>query len=169
MNKLIIANWKTYLKASDAMNLAIQIPISDNIIIAPSMPYLSFIREKVPSMNLAAQDISAVADEYAAHTGEVPAIMLADMGVKYTIIGHSERRSIGLDNSASIAKKVHNALAAKITPIICVGETKEERESGRYLEVIADQILDLNLKTDSNVIIAYEPIWQGNCMKFSSS
>ena len=159
MNKLIIANWKTYLKASEAVNLATHILALDNIIIAPSIAHLALVREHVPNLNLAAQDVSSVAGEYGAYTGELLAIMLVDMGVQYAIIGHSERRSSELDSRDAIAEKVRNALAAGITPIICVGEIKEERESGKYLEIIADQLLHLDLKTDAEVVIAYEPTW----------
>jgi len=159
MHKLIIANWKTYLNSSDSVNLATDIRALDNVVIAPAIPHLAIIREHAPNLNLASQDVSAISDNYGAYTGEIPSVMLADMGVRYAIIGHSERRSSGLDNVHSIAAKVRNVLAAKVIPIICVGETKEERDGGKYLDIIATQLCHLNLATAPEVIIAYEPTW----------
>jgi triosephosphate isomerase len=85
--------------------------------------------------------------------------MCADMGVKYAIIGHSERKISGLDDSKSISAKISNCLLSSITPIICVGETKEERHSVKYLDVIKAQIVSLNIPSDKEIIVAYEPIW----------
>ena len=163
-NKLIIANWKAYLKATEVMEIlhAViphQVRNDVDIIIAPSPPYLALIRSKSPDITLAAQDVSAIADKYGAYTGELPAIMLADMGVKYAIIGHSERRSNGLDNEQIIALKVRHALAVGIKPIICVGETRAERDGGKYLDIVAGQLRSLNILEDVDIIVAYEPSW----------
>lgn len=159
MNKLIIANWKAFLKTSEAISLAKNISALENIIVAPSSVHLALIRGLCPELHLASQDISSLSDKYGAYTGETTAASLSDVDVQYAIIGHSERRSNGLDNAQSIAKKVQNALSSNITPIICVGETKADRDNGKYLDIIAEQLISLNLETDADVIIAYEPIW----------
>lgn len=157
--KLLIANWKNYLSASEAAELVKKMPLGENIIIAPSLTHLALARTIVPNTNLAAQDLSALSTEYGAYTGETVAAELVDMSVKYALIGHSERRSNALDNATSIAKKAANALDARITPIICVGESKEERKNMQYREAISKQLLCLDLKTDLDIIIAYEPTW----------
>lgn len=159
MNKLIIANWKAFLKTSEAINLAKNIPMLENIVISPASMHLALIRGLCPEVRLASQDISSLSYEHGAYTGETTAKMLDDIGAEYAIIGHSERRSSGLDNADNIAKKVQNALSSQIIPIICVGETKADRDNGQYLDIIADQLRSLNLQTDQDVIIAYEPIW----------
>ena len=156
--KLLIANWKSYLSTSEALNLAGQVPYGENIIIAPSNGHLGLIAKLTPH-TIASQDISALSSTFGAYTGETIAAELVDMGIKYAIIGHSERRASSLDNSGSIAKKAEHAIAAGITPIICIGETKIERETGEYREVIASQLLSLNLQTSSKIIVAYEPTW----------
>ena len=158
-NKLIIANWKAYLKTAETLELVENLCGNDDIIIAPSTAHLALIKTHFPNITLAAQDLSSIADKYGGYTGEVPAIMLADMGIKYAIIGHSERRSSGVDNARAIAQKVQHAVSSGITPIICVGETQEERVCGEYLSVVRDQLHNLNLATDADIIIAYEPIW----------
>ena len=159
-NKLIIANWKAYEFQAVIPEVHFgSSSTTSNVIIAPSTPHLALLRAQFPDVTLAAQDVSAVADGYGAYTGEVPAAMLADMGVKYAIIGHSERRSNGFDNNESVAAKVRNVLNVGITPIICVGETRAEREGGKYLEVVASQISSLRLETGAEIIIAYEPVW----------
>ena len=156
VNKLVIANWKAYLHPTEIEEI---LPSLRNVIIAPSTPYLAMLRAKFPNVMLASQDVSVIADKYGAHTGELPAIMLADIGVKYAIIGHSERRTNGFDNNETIAIKVHHVLKAGITPIICVGETQEERNGGKYLDIVKAQLDSLPLDTESEMIIAYEPIW----------
>jgi triosephosphate isomerase len=171
MNKLIIANWKAYLKTAEVLEL-LESLMGDhskilqsktygntNFIIAPSTLYLALIKTNFPDLTLAAQDVSDITGKYGAYTGETPAIMLGDMGIKYVIIGHSERRANGLDDADTIAAKVYHAVASGITPIICVGETKEERARGEYLDVVAAQIRGMNLATDASIIIAYEPTW----------
>ena len=157
-NKLIIANWKAYLKVTEVMEFLGSFR-EPNVIIAPSTPHLALIRSQFPDITLAAQDVSAIADKYGAYTGELPAIMLKDIGVKYAIIGHSERRANGFDSGKTIEAKIHRALAASITPIICVGETRAERDSGKYLDIVAEQIRGLNLNGDGDIIVAYEPTW----------
>lgn len=159
MNKLVIANWKTYLKSNEALELAYKLNSIENLIIAASTPHLGLIKHNIPSLNLASQDISAISHEYGTNTGEIPAKMLFDMGVRYSIIGHSERRVNNLEDNSTITIKTQNALSENITPIICVGESIDDRESGKYKEVIRNQLLSLKLNKECRVIIAYEPLW----------
>ena len=102
-------------------------------------------------------------NEKGAYTGEVSAAMLTDLGVKYVIIGHSERRQYYGETDILVNKKVHAAINAGLTPIICVGESLEQREMGVTMELIALQVKSAlaGVPDDKmrNVVIAYEPIW----------
>lgn len=108
-----------------------------------------------------AQNVST--DLVGAHTGEIAASQLKSYGVKYCIVGHSERRQDQKETNADIAKKIKNLYAEGITPILCVGETKEERESGKLNAIIEEEILvateNLTSEEKDNLIVAYEPIW----------
>ena len=159
MKKLVIANWKTYLTVKDAVMLCENLSKLDNIIISPSMVHIALLAEKFPHLKIASQDVSSFTQDYGAYTGETPTKLLEEMGVKYSIIGHSERRAYKLDNKDTIAKKIAFCLDTGITPIICIGETIEDRENNRYLEVIDSQLMALKLSSVSKVIIAYEPTW----------
>ncbi len=99
--------------------------------------------------------------ESGAFTGEISCSMLSELGVKYVIIGHSERRHVFGENDELINKKIHSAVSHKLIPIFCVGETEEQRKFDETQEVLEDQI-DRGLRELSNLgdlIIAYEPVW----------
>jgi triosephosphate isomerase len=109
---------------------------------------------------LGAQDVSA--QESGAYTGEVSAAMLKDFGTRYAIVGHSERRQYHGETDATVAAKATRALAAGITPIVCVGETLAEREAGRTEEVVKRQlaaVIHANGHCISEIVVAYEPVW----------
>jgi triosephosphate isomerase (TIM) len=113
------------------------------------------------SVGVGAQNVSAEAS--GAFTGEVSAAMLADIGCRYVLVGHSERRRLFHEDNALIARKFSQVLAAKLIPILCVGETLEERDSGQTEAVIAQQLDAVlrNVGTDplSQAMLAYEPVW----------
>ena len=108
-----------------------------------------------------AQNVSK--DLIGAHTGEIAASQLKSYGVKYCIVGHSERRQDQKETNEEIAKKIQNLYAEGITPILCVGETKEEREQGKVNSIIEEEILiateNLTSEEKIELIVAYEPIW----------
>jgi triosephosphate isomerase len=93
-----------------------------------------------------------------AHTGDVSAQMLADVGAQYVIVGHSERRNSYAESDALVQAKARAVLSAEITPIICIGESIEQRESGETISVISTQ-LSASLPTETQIVVAYEPIW----------
>lgn len=101
--------------------------------------------------------------EKGAFTGEISAEMLAELGVKYVIIGHSERRQYFNETDETVNKRVKAALAAGLKPIICIGETLTEREGGKVEEVLVRQttgaFVDIDAKELKNIVIAYEPVW----------
>jgi triosephosphate isomerase len=111
-------------------------------------------------MALGAQDVSA--HESGAYTGEVSANMLRDFAVRYVIVGHSERRQYHGETDALVATKAQRALAAGITPIVCVGESLAEREAGQTEAVVKRQlaaVIHANGHCISEIVVAYEPIW----------
>lgn len=165
---LIVGNWKMHLNASQASllvhRLQENIPIHRDIevVLAPSMLALQPLSLQIDrrKFRLAAQNAYFV-DE-GAYTGEVSFTMLRDL-VHYAIVGHSERRHIFNEDLEMIRDKVGAALRNEITPILCVGETKHEREEGETRQVLHDQLMSglSNLTHDEveNIVIAYEPVW----------
>jgi triosephosphate isomerase len=135
------------------------------VVICPPFTYLFPMAKAIAEsgIHLGSQDVYFETD--GAYTGEVSAAMVADTGARFAIIGHSERRhTIGhLEDDRMINRKVHAARAAKLTPILCVGETLGERQAGRTLEVLTYQVIaglvGVKLAAAAELIIAYEPVW----------
>lgn len=129
-----------------------------NVLFAPSSIYLTKFTEN--SLNCAAQDVSSY--ENGAYTGDISASQLKSIGVSYSIVGHSERRKYYQDD-LFVNKKIIHLLEQGINPILCVGETKEERESNQTINIIENEINKAfdNIKSEylKEIIIAYEPIW----------
>ena len=167
MKKLIAGNWKMNgLRDSNAALLGALAGSCghwqcDVAVCVPSV-YLQQVRDLVAGTALAygAQDVSA--HQSGAYTGEVSADMLRELGVRYAIVGHSERRRYHGETDAVVAMKAQRALACGITPIVCVGETLEERESGQTEDVVRRQlaaVIHANGHCISEIVVAYEPIW----------
>ena len=142
----------------EAVKLAKATDVKDAVLCVPFI-YLKEIKKVIKKAKLGAQNVSI--EESGAYTGEISAKMLADIGVKYIIIGHSERRAMGETNEI-INKKIKIALSAGLLPILCVGE-KERDENHEYLNVVDKQIEEglagINKNLLSKIVIAYEPIW----------
>lgn len=168
--KLLVFNWKMNpVGLKEALPLA---KISDykNTVIAPPFPFLREVGKVLKKSKLAAQDLFwENPPAGGAYTGEVSASELRGAGVSYVIVGHSERRSLG-ETDEIIAKKAKTALASNLIPIICVGESLNEKKAGKKEEVISrqlriglslvGQIADGRIKAKSRpLIIAYEPVW----------
>ena len=135
------------------------IKTENTVIICP--PFTLLKLDIVTGVKIGAQDCSA--HESGAFTGEISAKMIADTGAKYVIVGHSERRLYHAEANEIVREKAMRALEAGLTPIICVGETKEEFEAGRTLDVIEEQVKNsiishFTLHTP-HFILAYEPVW----------
>lgn len=165
--KIIVANWKmspASLKEAKAIFTSVKKTASrlTNVetVICPPLIYLSELGYSISKIKLGVQDVS-VFDFEGAHTGEISAKMLKNLGVKYAIIGHSERRKNGETNEI-INKKIGIALSSGLKVIFCVGEEKRDND-GKFAEVIETQISE-GLRGFSgsflkNLIIAYEPVW----------
>jgi triosephosphate isomerase len=166
--KLIAGNWKMNgsLAANDALvrelvrglegsaggTVAVCVP-------APYLAQVQMLRAGTP-LELGAQDVSEHAD--GAYTGEVSAAMLKEFGVRYAIVGHSERRQYHGETDAVVADKTKAALAAGITPIVCVGETLAQRDAGRTVDIVKRQlaaVIHTNGHCISEIVVAYEPVW----------
>ena len=167
MKKLIAGNWKMNgsLDANAALVAALlqdpQAWACDVAVCAPA-PYLAQLQTllKGSRLDLGAQDVSV--HESGAFTGEVSAAMLKEFGVRYCIVGHSERRQYHQESDASVALKAQRALAAGLTPIVCVGETLAQREAGQTEEVVKRQlaaVVHTNGHCISEIVLAYEPVW----------
>lgn len=130
-----------------------------NLIIAPPFVYLN----KAKNFNFSFAAQNCFYKNEGAYTGEISPLMLKNLGVKYVIIGHSERRQLG-ETDELINKKIQAVLDNNLIPILCIGETKEERIDGKKEEILKNQLeKDLNLEDDlikkSEILIAYEPVW----------
>ncbi len=165
--KLIAGNWKMNgTAASNAALLnALLVQSADwNCLVAVCVPavYMAQVGGIVEGTGIAlgSQDVSAF--ESGAYTGEISAAMLKDFGTRYAIVGHSERRQYHGETDATVADKATRALAAGITPIVCVGETLAERDAGRTEEVVKRQlaaVIHANGHCISEIVVAYEPVW----------
>jgi triosephosphate isomerase len=172
MKKLIAGNWK--MNGSLAANEELLSALAAGLAQSPSCkiavcvpgPYLAQVQalkskhSALSAIEVGAQDVSAHAS--GAYTGEVSAAMLKDLGCRYVIVGHSERRQYHAETDALVADKVKAALAAGLTPIVCVGETLAEREAGRTEEVVKRQlavVIHANGHCISEIVVAYEPVW----------
>ena len=165
--KLIAGNWKMNgTAASNAALLEALLAKSADwkcpVAVCVPAVYMAQVQAIVEgtAIALGAQDVSA--QESGAYTGEISASMLKEFGTRYAIVGHSERRQYHGETDATVATKATRALAAGITPIVCVGETLAERESGRTEEVVKRQlaaVIHANGHCISEIVVAYEPVW----------
>ena len=172
MKKLIAGNWKMNgsLATNEALLAALAEGLTENpgceLAICVPAPYLAQVQAlkshhpRLESVQVGAQDVSAQVS--GAYTGEVSAVMLRELGCRYALVGHSERRQYHFETDALVAEKAKVALAAGVTPIVCVGETLAERESGATEEVVKRQlaaVIHLNGHCISEIVVAYEPVW----------
>lgn len=129
------------------------------LVVCPSMPYLSIFN--ISNIKLGSQDVSE--KEGGAYTGETSALQLKSLNISYCLVGHSERRAYFNETPDIIKIKIKNLLSQNIIPILCVGETKEEKQQGKTKELLISQInyilSTLSEEEKEKIIIAYEPIW----------
>lgn len=166
---IIAGNWKMNTRAGSAKELAegVVSGVGDSpaveVVLCPPAVYLGSVENATSGtpVGLGAQNLYAADD--GAYTGEVNASMLGDIGCGYVILGHSERRALLGETDEVVSTKLHAALAGNLVPIVCVGETLEERESGKTNDVVATQIRGSLAGLDSTraagVVVAYEPVW----------
>jgi triosephosphate isomerase len=170
--KLIVGNWK--MNGSRAGNAALLADIvagldgaKASVAVCVPAPYLHQCADLLAGSPVAcgAQDVSA--NPCGAYTGEVCATMLSEFACRYVIVGHSERRAYHGESSELVAKKALAALQEGMTPIVCVGETLEQREAGQTFDVVGAQlaavldevVLALDANAVAKIVVAYEPVW----------
>lgn len=172
-NSLVIGNWKMFGSLSFNQelieDLAETMPALDNINVAVCPPsiYLSQVFVELDSNELpillGAQDVCAQNSIEGAYTGEVSAKMLKELDVAYGLVGHSERREYYQESDAVVLEKFRQLQSESITPVLCVGESLQQREAGEAVAVINAQLSAVLNAVDekalSNMVIAYEPIW----------
>jgi triosephosphate isomerase len=163
--KFVAGNWKMHGSRASAQALVdaiAQAPAQAcEVAVFPPFPYLPELIGRAGSVIFGAQDVSV--HDKGAYTGEVAASMIKDIGATHTLVGHSERRQYHAESNELVAGKFAQAQAAGLTPVLCVGETLEQRDGGRTEEIVAAQ-LDAVLKRSgiaalTQALIAYEPVW----------
>ena len=166
--KIVAGNWKMNMTPSEAVKLAEELkPLvaSEEVDVVYCVPAIDIVPvvEAVKGTNVAVGAENMYFEEKGAYTGEISAAMLVDAGVKYVIIGHSERRDYFKEDDALLNKKVKKALEAGLTPILCCGESLEQRETGVTMDWIRLQIksdlVGVTADQVKTMVIAYEPIW----------
>lgn len=145
--------------AADVVEATAEDAKTVDVVLCPPSVWLNAVRERVAQSAVALGAQTLNANESGAFTGEISAGMLTDLDVEYVIVGHSERRALFGEVDADVAEKARAAQAAGLTPIVCVGETLEQRDAGDAESTVLSQ-LDGSLDgVDDGVVIAYEPVW----------
>jgi triosephosphate isomerase len=171
MRKPVIAgNWKMYKTVSESVDTVLSLkPLVANanhceVVIAPVFTALKTVSDRLEGSNIrvSGQDCSTETEE-GAHTGEIMARMLKDVGASHVIVGHSERRQYYCETDESVNKKTKAGLAAGLIVILCVGESLEQRDGGTAQNVVAEQLkgglAGLTASDLVRIIVAYEPVW----------
>ncbi|MEO6264087.1 MAG: triose-phosphate isomerase [Luteimonas sp.] len=164
--RIVVGNWKLHGDRAFARGLldaltAEAAPAGVELVVLPPLPYLGELIDRYRTIAFGAQDVSA--NEKGAYTGEVSASMLADVGAKYGLVGHSERRQYHHESSELVARKFLAARHAGLAPILCVGETLHQREAGQTEYCIEHQLQPLfdlgGAEVLEGAVVAYEPVW----------
>jgi triosephosphate isomerase len=176
---IIAGNWKMNKTVKEAHAFAEAVKdkvpaadVVDSVICAPFTALDRLVADaKGTDLKIGAENVHF--ENSGAFTGEVSPVMLEDLGVDYVIIGHSERRAMFAETDDSVNKKVLAAFAHKLSPIVCVGETLDEREAGKWQSVVDKQVTKafagLSADQATSVVVAYEPIWAIGTGKSASS
>lgn len=168
MRPLIVAgNWKMngdlafVAEIAETLNQTMSQQANTRCLLFPPAPYLASLASQIntPTIAVGAQNMHSA--ECGAYTGELSASMIKEVGAKYVILGHSERRELFHETDAFIYEKLARAYESEITPILCVGETETDRENGDTEAVIERQLVKVleNVTMLSGAILAYEPVW----------
>lgn len=166
---LIAGNWKMFKTVHEAVAFAKEFKtiVKDvhgvDIVIAPAFTAVHAVAEAVRASNVAVAAQDVYWEREGAFTGAVSAAMVREAGAEYVIVGHSERRRLFGETDVMVNRKTSAAIAAGLTPIVCVGETLEEREAGATLSILDRQLQDgldaFSPEQVADIVIAYEPVW----------
>lgn len=165
---LVAGNWKMNLDRNSSTDLAgaianAEIAADVDVVVCVPYVYLDAVNTTIIGSNVGLGSQDVYFEEAGAFTGEISVSMVADVGCKFVILGHSERRNVIGESNELINKKVKAVLAAGLTPILCVGELLEQREAGQTLQVVQDQfdgsLAGIDSKQMNQIVLAYEPVW----------
>ena len=165
---IIAGNWKMNKTSKEAANLILEIrdrvkESKCEVVVCPPFTSLTQVITLVENTNIKVGAQNMYYEESGAYTGEISPLMLKELGVEYVILGHSERRQYFKEDDALINKKIKAAVLYGLKPILCVGETLEQREKGETFNHIKNQIVKdfegIDVEGMKDVVIAYEPIW----------
>ncbi len=166
--KIVAGNWKMNMTPASAVELINSLKDRINttdveVVVCPPYVCLPAVLDAVKGTNIGVGAQNMHFEESGAFTGEIAPTMLVELGVKYVVIGHSERRQYFAETDETVNKKVLKAIEHNLVPIICVGESLEEREQGITIDLVRLQtkiaLKDVKAEDAKNVVIAYEPIW----------
>lgn len=167
--KLIAGNWKMYKTPQEAMQLvkALKIKLTDirktDVVVCPPFIDIAAVRDILKDSKITVGAQNMYLQKFGAFTGEISAPMIKDAGCEWVIIGHSERRQYFHETDESVNQKIKFAVAEGLRPIVCIGETLEQRQSGETANVITRQFTGAFKAIDATefgkVVIAYEPVW----------
>ncbi|GAB1472613.1 triose-phosphate isomerase [Bacteroidota bacterium] len=170
--RIVAGNWKMNTTVNEGIQLVNEVnsllkesDTDTEVVVAPPFTHLAAIAAVIsgPGSRIALSAQNCAAYESGAYTGEVSAGMLASLGCKYVIIGHSERREYFLESNPVLLAKIKLVLSKGMSPIFCIGERLEERESNSHFDVVAGQIkevlFNLNESDVKKIVLAYEPVW----------
>jgi len=166
--KIVAGNWKMNMTPAKAVELMGMLKDKINVaevdvVVCPPFVALAAVLEAVKGTNIQVGAQNMHFEENGAYTGEIAPSMLVELGVKYVIIGHSERRQYFAETNVTVNKKVKKAIEHNLIPILCVGESLEEREQGITIDLVRLQtkigLKDVSAEDAKKVVIAYEPIW----------
>ncbi len=166
---LIAANWKMHKTLEEARILAREVRrgltygLKAEVALAPPFTALGAVAEELAGSDLKLAGQDTFWERQGAYTGAISPVMLKDVGCRYVIIGHSERRQFFGETDQTVNRKLKAALEAGLTPICCIGESLEEREQGKTLARVGKQLEDglagLSALTGEQLVLAYEPVW----------
>jgi len=176
MSKILMANWKMNQTLEsiknffvDTSRLGLENRQQHKLVICPQALHLGLCKElafTTGQFEIGAQDCAAWQKEFGAYTGDISAYSLAEMGAKYVLIGHSERRQYYQESSSFLAQKITNALKASLIPVYCLGEQEQHRKEGikKILEVLLEQLnvfstISPTILQGKHLLFAYEPVW----------
>ncbi|MEG1295873.1 MAG: triose-phosphate isomerase [Niameybacter sp.] len=166
--KIVAGNWKMNMNQATAVELinSLKNEINTNevdVVVCPPYVCLPAVLEAVKDTNIAVGAQNMHFEENGAYTGEIAPSMLVELGVKYVVIGHSERRQYFAETDETVNKKTLKAIEHNLVPVVCVGESLEEREQGVTIDLVRLQtkiaLKDVTAEDAKKVVIAYEPIW----------
>ena len=168
--KIVAGNWKMNKNLQEGLALATELDstlkgktLNCDVVIGTPFIHLASIVEAIDTNKVGVAAENCADKESGAYTGEVSAEMVASTGAKYVILGHSERRAYYHETPEMLKEKVLLALKNKLTPIFCIGEVLQERESNNHFDVVKSQIekslFDLSQDDFAHIVLAYEPVW----------